>query len=422
MTQNLISYDIIIAGAGPAGLLLASELSEKYSILLLEKNKIGTTNKSWLTYKDRFKRLGFSDSFILNEFKQWNFKIQNSELCIEDNYICIDESKFLLYLKDIAFKNGTVFLEDTPLTSYAYTANSISVNNKYKSKLLIDCCGINSPILEKNKHLIKESLYINCYGYIGEFENLDNNNYYTMYDEGLDKISCFGLTKIAPSEAFILFLTYSTEKSNFKDYEERIQAGLKIHNVPPHKRVRDKIANYPTHELKCITHDHIVLLGDSASASPAFSGMGFNECLRRYKYWSKFIDTWLKNGKYKKRNLKIPKDYARSFNKLLFEMFAILVIHANINIMEHLMNATKYINPKHLRLIMRNEVSEKEVIDMIKGLFKEHAFLEFIKTLDTVTLIKILRLTSKLSKSLTLKTLYNLVHPHHKISLHDIYK
>lgn len=50
------SYDVIIIGAGPAGLLLSKELSKKYSVLVLEKNKVGDTNKNWLTYEDRWNK------------------------------------------------------------------------------------------------------------------------------------------------------------------------------------------------------------------------------------------------------------------------------------------------------------------------------------------------------------------------------
>jgi len=422
MPEPIKNYDVVIAGGGPSGLLLASELSKSRKVLVLEKNQVGVTNKSWLTYKDRWKRLGFPDTLILNEFKEWKFQIQECFLTIEDNYICIDEKNFLLYLKSLIIENGGEILEDTLFSNYSYQNDRILINRTYQAKFLIDCCGVNSPIIAKNPSLIKESLYINCYGYIGEFETLENNNYYTMYDEGFPKISCFGVTKVSPFEAFVLFLTYDNQPSNWVGYEERIQAGLLRHGVAPHIRSKEKMANYPTHELKHYTLDHILLFGDSASMSPAFSGMGFNECLRRYKFVAKTIDEWLDRGKFRRKDLKIPKDYARTFNKLLFEMFGILVIHANIKIMEHLMNATKYIDQKHLRLIMRNEVSEKEVVDMLKGLFKEFAFLEFLKSLDVVTLVKILRLISKLSKTFTLKMLYNAVHPHHKITLHDIYK
>jgi flavin-dependent dehydrogenase len=38
-------FDVIIVGAGPAGLSIGSELSKNHKILVIEKNKIGETNK-----------------------------------------------------------------------------------------------------------------------------------------------------------------------------------------------------------------------------------------------------------------------------------------------------------------------------------------------------------------------------------------
>ena len=64
------NFDCIIIGAGPAGLLLAKELSKKHKVLVLEKNNIGETNKNWLTYKDRWLKEKFPLNLIKNEFKE----------------------------------------------------------------------------------------------------------------------------------------------------------------------------------------------------------------------------------------------------------------------------------------------------------------------------------------------------------------
>ncbi|MEM4755910.1 MAG: FAD-dependent monooxygenase [Candidatus Woesearchaeota archaeon] len=90
-------YDVIIAGAGPAGLMLAKELSKKQTVLVLEKGELGKTNKSWLTYEDRWKKEKFPKTYITNTFNRWHFPIpfcgDDVEFYADDRFVVIDETK-----------------------------------------------------------------------------------------------------------------------------------------------------------------------------------------------------------------------------------------------------------------------------------------------------------------------------------------
>ena len=56
------SYDIIIAGAWPAGLTAAVELSKTFTILVIERREPGTTSSTWYSYADRVKKYDIEEA------------------------------------------------------------------------------------------------------------------------------------------------------------------------------------------------------------------------------------------------------------------------------------------------------------------------------------------------------------------------
>ena len=96
-------YDVVIGGAGPAGLLLGKELSKGNRVLILERGRVGETDKNWMTFGDRWAREGFPKEFIENTFNEWHMQLRygedlRNEYVIKDNFICFNEHKFIKYL------------------------------------------------------------------------------------------------------------------------------------------------------------------------------------------------------------------------------------------------------------------------------------------------------------------------------------
>ena len=61
------SYDVIIIGAGLAGLSLGSELSKKHNVLVIEKGQIKKEHKTWTTEESIIKDAGL-EKFITAHF------------------------------------------------------------------------------------------------------------------------------------------------------------------------------------------------------------------------------------------------------------------------------------------------------------------------------------------------------------------
>ena len=214
-------FDCVIIGAGPAGLLLAKELSKKHNVLVLEKNRVGETNKNWVTYKDRWEKNGFPKSFIESEFKEWLIRTKyggkRNQFIIKDNFICFNEHKFLNWLAKECKKQGCIIEESSAFISFKREGDSLLVNKKYSTRLLIDCAGINSPIVKKY-NLVDLPIYINCYAYLAKFERVSNKNFYCLFrNKKNTHYSSFGFTKVAPRIAQLQYFRYSNKKPNLQN-------------------------------------------------------------------------------------------------------------------------------------------------------------------------------------------------------------
>ena len=78
---------------------MGSELSKKHSILVIEKNKVGSTSKTWTAEKKIIDKAGLS-RFITAKFERCYLKSFNdNKFFIKDKIASVDETKILLHFK-----------------------------------------------------------------------------------------------------------------------------------------------------------------------------------------------------------------------------------------------------------------------------------------------------------------------------------
>ncbi len=419
-------YDVIIIGAGPAGLLLGKELSKNHRVLILEKNKIGETNKNWLTYKDRWQKEKFPSNFIENEFKEWFVQMthgkKGNQFIIKDNFICFNEHKFLSWLASICNKQGAKIIDGTKFTSFVRKKNQILVNKNYSAKILIDCSGIKSPIVKKY-NLVEVPIYINCYAYIGEFDKVQNRNFYCFYrNKNRNHYSSFGFTKIAPKLAQLQYFKYSNNKPDLNKYKKEMEEAQKDFNIPKHEIKELKVASYPTGIIKKREFDNIILFGDAGLYSPSFNGMGFNEILRQYKKVARHISKCITKNTYSERDLKLPDDIAEDVNNLVFQILGLIINSLPPKILDEVFTVIKKSPKKDIKAIMRNDLSDKQIIRFFKSLFNYVTLSEFIQVIQKHHAKYILKTIFELDKDILSEEIHNLFFKHHKIRIKDMYK
>lgn len=166
-------FDVIIAGAGIAGLLIASELSKKHSVLLLERTNRIPQNKYWLTKSDCIAAnedlKGCTDRHY--EYMDFIAYDTTSFRCTGD-YVLWNTDSLVTHLQNKIIANQGVIRHDHRFYSYYYSADRIVVlanSTPYSSKLLIDSMGHSSPIVQA-KGIVGVSGYYVLFGGLLELE------------------------------------------------------------------------------------------------------------------------------------------------------------------------------------------------------------------------------------------------------------
>lgn len=159
-------YDVVVIGAGPAGLAVASEISKKLKVLIIDgKKEIKETPRSWfipkfmcddgnadeiIPYTYNGVRRFLADTFSGVTNKAW-------ESTLDGGYLFVKEHEVLKFWAEKVLKNGSsveldcsyldhtviTYREDVPPVEIHTTKGNVSC------KMIVDASGHDSMILKK---------------------------------------------------------------------------------------------------------------------------------------------------------------------------------------------------------------------------------------------------------------------------------
>lgn len=283
MANNKTDYDIIIAGGGPAGLSAAARLSKNFKILLIEKEELGKSTKSWYSYADRVKAHGLDDA-VMFRTDHLHFVAPTFQHDMKDDVLILDKNKTLQIWLDEAKKNGTEFITAEFINYSRKSSEFVNVETtigNFSAKLLIDACGSTSPIVH-GKKLAKR---VDAWVIYGAKINVKNNprplqiEYIPLHDAENTYIG------IHPySENILEFYVFVGENGTFGN--DWIKLKERFHKVLdemyPDAEILDLLTgSIPSGMLKDYAFDNMILWGASGMLNPDGCGMGFNEILRQ---------------------------------------------------------------------------------------------------------------------------------------------
>lgn len=282
-------YDIIVAGAGPAGLSVAKELGKWHKILVIDNKPMPKTFAAWYSYEDRVKRYNLEPA-VVKKFRSMIYIAQDLKHVMKDKFVVLDSNKVLkmwyleaksqkvtfekAILKDAISVNGSVFVKTSSGT--------------YSAKLLIDCTGIMSPLLKKHGLIDHFNTWILSGGYVEniKLKSPGSISFIPVNDEKNTYIGIYPHSK--KSADVYAFYNLNEETGKFSEIQSIFQKFLR--KEYPSARIKSPLmGRIVGGELKKYSLDNIVFFGQTGMMDPPGCGMGFNEVLRHHKTFTRDI-------------------------------------------------------------------------------------------------------------------------------------
>lgn len=313
------TYDAIIIGAGPAGLMAARELTKtcKNFVIVEAKRQVGYPLRCGeITRKEGFFELfdRMDYSFIQNSITRASFQVKNTKKQIDINFLMLDKPTFQQWLAEPVRDNlmlNTRVLEINKREDYLQT---ITDNGTFQAKLVILANGTNYEF-QKKCGLIKDNIeLVPCIGGFFKNETLNSDTAHFYYDEALH-IALWAFPK--GSDIFNagvgVMSKKATKRLNLIKAFERTMHQFGIGFEGEHSFGGSYVTSGP---IDRTYSDHLIVCGDSAGQTFAGIGEGIYFSLKAGQLAGKMAIKAIKNRSFHREYLKhYEVDWRESFGR-----------------------------------------------------------------------------------------------------------
>lgn len=319
----ITQFDIVIAGAGISGLLIASELSAKKRVLVVETKQEQEPTKYWVTLKSCIESNPDLVDFVDLYFNHMDFSdAYQNEFRLNGEYVLWESKGLTEYLKKKILSNGGEIRFDQRFCGYKTKSNSIEIfvnNICLTCKLFIDCMGYNSPLVLA-KDMIDIKGYYLLYG--AKLPLKETIDPVCLSNIMLDKRpKFFEVFPTSNMEAFttVIYPTntltdlkglandfkFITTKSIYSKYFHSNEIISRLWGIIPVGNIRRKAL------------DRIFFFGESAQSNPAATQTCLTRLLLNYKRVADFLDEKIEKNELTEKALSQSPVVLNTFNRKL---------------------------------------------------------------------------------------------------------
>lgn len=328
----MLKPDVVVAGGGISGLLIASSLASVCSVLLIEQRDYLPSNKYWLTDQAAADENPFLAHCVDRRYDFLDFVAHDglsARLC--GSYCLWDTGKLINELAQKFSRQGGTVRTGVRLYSISQKGDGIVVranSDTIQARLLIDCMGFGSPLVGA-KGAARISGYYVVHGRevclrreIGPV-GLDN----VIISQRPAFFELFPTSKQTAHAAVILPCRQYVEARSLKSDLDFIL--LKSHYAQyfacdnAHTR-KSYFGIIPVGRLVHPALDRIIFFGEAGQANPAASATGLSRMLRTFKAVTVAVERCLLNDTFSRKDLRdcLPRTMTtmnRLFQETLFE-------------------------------------------------------------------------------------------------------
>lgn len=432
-------YDVVIVGAGPAGLSVGCELSKELKVLVLEENKVGETTKSWVVPLDIAYKNEDVKPFTFSGVTKWSTNTFTGakiswKAKLFEKYPYFKEKDILTYWANVIKDNQSVTMGDCSYQDHDVDNGLVTVRTSkgdFTCRLLIDASGSDSLLV--NKYEIEQKYYWwAVYGCIVEHpnglpEDMTVGEYrfwQTFRDTNVDPEASlrkgrpvFEYEVFDENTSFPLILFLEKTKVPLDFMEQEFTRILKEEEST--KNFRDvlikerKYGWFPSGGLSQeISRDHVAFIGDAGCwTTPCGWGMTF--ILNNYKHYAQNLITLVKQNKLDKASLDSLVDFKNyDQHQLLFDKIIIhFLANASATQLDRFINFFTVIDPLISEKMFTLRITREEVVDVLRAFLQHFELGELMHIIPTEDYLLVVEIAKDFLEDLVLEKVF---HKHHE--------
>lgn len=286
----LKSYDIVVLGAGIAGLALASQLSKDLDVLVIDKDTDNQVRKYWLTNQKSLINNEELEPYIDSVYNYFDiFAFDRTSHRCSGKFFLWDSHKLISHFKNIILSNGGEIIYDTLFYSYKHKKQKITIfanDLRISTSLVIDCMGYNSPIIYA-KSIVDILGYYILYGASIKLKKpIDPIAFANIkLEDHVKYLEIFPFQNNSMAHVLVLSPEKSIKNNDYlkDDFDFIVNKSPFKDHFDQTEKINVLGGIIPIGYLKKKALDNIYFFGESGQLNPAATATGFTRILYYYK-------------------------------------------------------------------------------------------------------------------------------------------